>query len=121
MLVMLGDKGTRDTFQRRCVTHAAYGRPFFAMNVPDADDKGGLMSPWRANKLVVIVAWIVGFIGPILNADAATFTSWSVFAIGVAAMLTLLERLDRLTNARSETPAASAHSAGTGQVYERAV
>jgi len=78
------------------------------------------MSHWRANKLVVIVVWIVGFIGPMLNSDAPTFTAWSVFAIGVAVMLTLLERLDALTSAVTESSVSSARSAGAGQVSESA-
>ena len=79
------------------------------------------MSTWRANKLAVMAAWVVGFIGPILNGDAATFTTWSVFAIAVAGTLTLLERLDALTKTLIESPAsASERLASTSQIYGRA-
>ena len=60
------------------------------------------MSTWSADKLVVIAVWVIGFIGPLVSADAQTLTVWSVFALGVAGILSLLERLDRATVGHSD-------------------
>jgi hypothetical protein len=52
------------------------------------------MSPWGLNRLAVGVVWILGLVGPLLNAEVQTITTWSIFAVAVSVVLTVLEKID---------------------------
>jgi hypothetical protein len=57
------------------------------------------MSPWKLNQLAVFGVWMIGVIGPLINAQVEALTTWSIFAAGVAILLTLLEKMDSIVPA----------------------
>jgi hypothetical protein len=52
------------------------------------------MSVWFADQLIVIGAWLVGLVGTVAFGYGSATLAWSMFALGIAACLRLLEVLE---------------------------